>query len=123
VAFPDGVGGNLALDADPDWTYLTDGSSRVASYTIDRGRQFEFDKTDAGTATVSVNDRDGTLDPTNTTGPYFGKLEPLLQIRIELWNPVTLEYQTRFRGWIEDYDYSVDFAYQDADGDTQGVTG
>lgn len=113
---------SAALDTNPTWVYITDGSSRVGGYTVDRGRQFEFDKTDAGTAVVSVNDRDGTLDPTNTAGPYFGLLEPLLQIRIELWNPVDLIYQTRFRGWIEDYDYSVDFAYQDAGGTTHGVT-
>lgn len=118
VAFDD-----VALEPTPTWTYLTDSSSRVASYSIDRGRQFEFDKTDAGTAVVSVNDRDGTLDPTNTTGPYFGKIEPLLQIQIELWNPVALEYQTRFRGWIEDYDYVVQpFTHQDSGATTRGLT-
>ena len=118
VAFND-----TALETSPTWTYLTDGSSRVAKCSIDRGRQFEFDKTDAGTATVTVNDRDGTLDPTNTAGPYFGLIEPLLQIRVELWNPVTLEYQTRFRGWIEDYDYLLEpFTHQDADDNTVGLT-
>lgn len=123
VAFPDGVGGNLALDPSPIWTHLTDGSSRVASYSIDRGRQFEFDKTDAGTATININDRDGTLDPTNSAGPYFGKLEPLLQIKIDLWNPVALEYQTRFRGWIEDFNYDVaPFTHQVADESTVGLT-
>lgn len=118
VAFDD-----VALEPSPAWTYLNNGSSRVASYSIDRGRQFEFDKTDAGTATVKINDRDGTLDPTNTAGPYFGKLEPLLQIKIDLWNPVTLEYQTRFRGWIEDYTYQVEtFTHQDAADNTVGLT-
>lgn len=123
VAFPDGLGGNLALDATPVWTYLTADSSRVASYTIDRGRQFEFDKTDAGNATVTINDRDGTLDPTNSAGPYYGKIEPLLQIIIDLWNPVLSEYQTRFRGWIEDFTYTVaPFTHQDATGNTVGLT-
>jgi hypothetical protein len=112
-----------ALEAAPTWTYVTDGITRVAGYTIDRGRQFEFDKTDAGTATVSINDLDGTLDPTNSAGPYFGLIEPLLQIRIELWNPVTLQYFSRFRGWIEDYDYTVEpFTHQDGSGNTVGVT-
>lgn len=123
VAFPDGAGGNLALDPTPVWTYITEDSSRVASYTIDRGRQFEFDKTDAGSATVTVNDRDGTLDPTNSSGPYFGKIEPLLQIIIDLWNPVASEYQTRFRGWIEDFNYTVaPFTHQVADNSTVGLT-
>lgn len=118
VAFDD-----VALEPSPTWTYLTSGSSRVASYSIDRGRQFEFDKTDAGTATVHVNDRDGTLDPTNSAGAYYGKIEPLLQIILDLWNPVLLEYQTRFRGWIEDFDYFVEpFTHQDADDNTVGLT-
>jgi len=118
VAFNDG-----ALEPNPTWTYLTDTNSLVASYVIDRGRQFEFDKTDGGTARVSINDREGLLDPTNSSGPYYGLLEPLLQIRLELWNPVTLDYHTRFRGWIESYDYTVEpFTHQNAAGDTVGVT-
>jgi hypothetical protein len=118
VAFDDPT-----LDATPTWTYLTDTPNLVAGYEKQVGRQFEFDKTEAGTAKVTVLDRDGVLDPTNTTGPYYGLIEPLLQIQIELWNPITLDYHSRFRGFIEDYDYVVEpYTHQDSGGNTVGLT-
>lgn len=104
VAFNDG-----ALVAAPTWTDVTAlASSLVASYQIDRGRIFELDQTDSGTCTVQITDRDGLFDPTNPSGAYYGLLEPDLQVKIELWNPVLSEWQCRFRGWIEDFDYDLD---------------
>jgi hypothetical protein len=118
VAFDD-----VTLEPDPTWTYLTDTENLVAGYEIERGRQYEFDKVDTGSAKVTIYDRDGVLDPTLTTGPYFGKIEPLLQIQIELWNPVTETWSTRFRGFILEYDYSVDpSTHQDGDDNTVGVS-
>lgn len=118
VAFND-----VTLEPSPSWTDLTATDNLVAGYTIDRGRQFEFDKTDTGTATVKIFDQQGVLDPTNSAGPYYGLLEPLLQIKIELWDPVASAYSTRFRGFIEDFDYTIlPFVHQDAGGDTVGVT-
>jgi hypothetical protein len=111
------------LEPSPTWTYLTDTSNLVAGYEIDRGRQYEFDKTDTGTATVTLFDQDGVLDPTNASGPYFGKIDPLLQIKVDLWNPVISGWVERFRGFILEYDYSVQpWAYQDGSGNTVGVT-
>jgi hypothetical protein len=48
----------------------------VASYSIDRGRSFELDRTDTGTARVAINDTAGILDPTNSTGPYSARSSP-----------------------------------------------
>jgi hypothetical protein len=106
----------LALNADeptltwdPEWTFLDqDYPSLVTSYSIDRGRQYELDRTDGGRATVQIADRDGILDPTNTTGPYYGLIEPLLQAALCRWNPVTEEWDWRFRGFVEEMDYSFD---------------
>jgi hypothetical protein len=95
-----------ALEPSPTWTRLDDTANLVASYSIDRGRQFELDRTDGGSATVVINDIDGVLDPTNTTGPFYTKIEPLLQITLGRFNPVANEWQTRFRGFISEYDYS-----------------
>lgn len=126
-----GVGGvriglafdSTTLDPTPTWTYITETDSLVASYEITRGRQYEFDKTDTGTAKITINDRDGVLDPTNTTGPYFGLIEPLVQVQIELWNPVASEWSSRFRGFVEGYDYVVaPFTRQNTGGDTVGNT-
>lgn len=99
---------SLEWDATP-WTALDayDGVT-VAEYTIDRGRQTELDRTDAGNATVQIWDRAGVLDPTNAAGPFYGFLEPLRQIALRRYDPIADEWHTRFRGWIEDYDYSID---------------
>lgn len=95
------------------WTRIDDlDGVRVASYTIDRGRQVELDRTDAGRATIEIFDRDGVLDPTNAAGPYFGMIEPLLQVGLRRWNPIAEEWQTRFRGFIEDLDYAFDPSQQ-----------
>lgn len=102
VAFND-----VTLEPDPTWTYLTDEPNLVASFSIDRGRSFEMDQTDAGRATVMVNDVDGLLDPTNTGSPYYGLLEPLLQIILDLYDPYAETWTTIYRGYIEEFDYSV----------------
>jgi len=118
VAFNDAT-----LEPTPTWTYLTETPNLVAGYTIDRGRQYEFDKTDTGKAVVSIYDREGVLDPRNSLSPYNGLLEPLLQIQIELLNPVTDVWWVRYRGFIEDFDYGVEpFTHQNSSGDTVGLT-
>ncbi len=103
IAFDDG-----SLVANPTWTRIDDSRNLVASYTIDRGRQYELDRTDGGRALVRINDRNGVLDPTNPSGIYYGKIEPLLQITLGRYNPVLAEWQTRFRGFIAEYDYLFD---------------
>lgn len=100
--------GSSVLAASPTWSWITAHPSLVASFSIDRGRQYELDQTDAGRATVTIHDRDGVLDPTNADSPYNGQIEPMLQATLDLWNPVTSEYVTIFRGFIEDYDYDID---------------
>jgi len=97
------------LEWAPTWTRIDDiSSSLVASYTIDRGRQYEQDRTDTGRAVVQITDRHGLLDPTNTFGPFYGKIRPLLQAAICRWDPVAESWWTRFRGFIEDFDYVFD---------------
>lgn len=98
-----------ALDWDVTWTALDqEHPNLVTSYEIDRGRQFEFDQTEGGRATVQVLDPDGILDPTNASGPYYGQLEPSLQAALARYNPITEDWHTRFRGFIEDFDYTYD---------------
>jgi hypothetical protein len=97
-----------ALTVDPDWTPLDDTPNLVAGYQIDRGRQYELDKTDTGRATVTINDIDGVLDPTNPTGPYTGSIVPLTPAIIRRRNPVTDTWHTRYRGFVEDYQYEFD---------------
>lgn len=100
----------------PEWTAIDqEYPNLVASYQIDRGRQFELDRTDTGRATVEISDKDGILDPTNTAGPFYGadpsgilKLAPLRQVMLRRYNPVADAWETRFRGFIEDLTYALD---------------
>jgi hypothetical protein len=116
VTLPDPPDGRLllafrpdqTLDFTPTWTRIDSHPSLVTSYTIDRGRQLEMDRTDTGRATVQIADTDGILDPTNPDGPYFGQIEPLIQAMIGRRNPINGTWYTRFRGWVEELDYSFD---------------
>lgn len=112
----DGMAGRFLLAFDQgalewdeaEWTRIDAYDSLVTSYTIDRGRQYELDRTDTGRATVTIADRDGILDPRNHAGPFFGKINPLIQARLGRRNPVTGEWTTRYRGFVEEYDYQFD---------------
>lgn len=101
VAFND-----TTFEENPEWTFLTALESvRAASYTIDKGKQDEQAQVGATQVVINLFDRDGTLDPTKTEGPYYGLIDALLQVRIELFNPVTNTWHSRFRGFIQDLDY------------------
>lgn len=127
-----GVGGiriGIALDdptlePDPVWTYLTDHATYgtlFARYEIDRSKSDEFQLTDTGKATATVVDREGLLDSTNTNSPLFGKIDTFLQIQFELLNPVDDTYYSRYRGFIDNYDYVVNSIYRNEAGDVVGL--
>jgi hypothetical protein len=117
VAFND-----AALEPSPTWTYLTATEGLVAGYEKNVGRSSEFDRVDTGTCVVTIVDREGVLDPTNSAGPYYGLIQSNLQIQVELLNPVDDTYYTRFRGHIDEYDYDVDDStHLDVNGDPVGV--
>lgn len=104
-----------ALTWAADFTWLDqEYENLVVSYQIDRGRQFELDRTDVGRATVRVADKNGILDPTNTNSPFWDsgtsstKIQPLTQAILGRWNPVANAWKPRFRGFVEEYDYTWD---------------
>ena len=92
------------LDADPR---VGPAAYRVAGITIDRGRQSELDKTDAGTAQVVIMDRSGDFDPTWSGGAFYNKMNSNLQIMLQIHDPVTDTWYTRFRGFIEKWTYQL----------------
>jgi hypothetical protein len=57
---------------------------------------------------VQINDRDGVLDPTNASGPYYGDIDTDIQAVLCRWNPVAAEWDQRFRGFVDDWDYDFD---------------
>lgn len=91
------------LEPEPDWTGLdTTYPSLVSGYTIDRGRSFELDRCDTGRAVVTIQDREGLLDPTNPDG--LG-VEVLQQAALCRYDPEADLWRYRFRGFVEGLEY------------------
>lgn len=107
---------NNPLDANPSYTYLTSlAGVSVQRVTTKRGRADERSKISVGTATITGIDTTGVLDPTNTTGAYYGPdgtygnpLDPVRQAIIEIQNPVTLAWSAIFQGFVGDWTYTLD---------------
>lgn len=70
---------NDPYDADPDWEEIT---SYVRDVSISRGRSDDYSQFPAGTASLTLNNRNRVFDPFNTSSPYAGKLLPRKQIKI-----------------------------------------
>jgi len=114
-ADPSTIGGisiafsSSALAAIPTWTRIdTITGVNIQSWEIKRGRPTERDKTEIGTATISGIDTAGIFDPTNSSSPYFGLLDPVKQVAINLVNPTDSSTSTLFRGFVSDWNYEID---------------
>lgn len=81
----------------------TDVTSYVRSVSLRRGRSKETEKFDAGRATVVLDNRARTFDPSYTAGPYYGSLKPRKAVTIDV------EGQRVYTGQVEDWnlDYTV----------------
>jgi hypothetical protein len=53
-----------------------------------RGRQYELDQIQPGTASTVLSNTTGTLDPANTGGPFYGHIQPFQPVRRRaMWPP------------------------------------
>jgi len=80
-----------------------DVTSQVTEVNIRRGRDRVFDTYEAGTAVIRLLDMTGDLNPQNASGPYYGDILPLRQVRISTSYSGTNYYL--FSGYITSYDY------------------
>ena len=87
-------------------TYLP--VSGVQGWNSDRGREYELDKTQAGTVVVNVIDPDGMYDPTNPNSPVFGLIGPLSPAQVVSVNPVTKVTEPVLTGFVESWNYVFD---------------
>ena len=79
-------------------------TNEVLRASIRRGRNRILNKFEAGNAIVEIRDDNGDFNPSNTSGPYYGKLVPLRKIRIFAdYNGVRYFL---FSGFITSYDTS-----------------
>lgn len=61
-----------------------DVSSYLRAVRTNRGRQTELSSIAPGTMSVTVSNGGRVFDPSNTAGPYYGKLTPMRRIRLSV---------------------------------------
>jgi len=71
--------GATMLDGTPTWT---DVSAYVRNTTVNRGRPTITGRFAAGTATLTLDNRDGRFNPENTAGAYYPDLQIGIPVRI-----------------------------------------
>jgi len=79
----------------------TDVSDFVRGVSTRRGRNHELGKTQAGVATVLLDNRDRRFDPTYATGPYYPNVIPMRHFRIR-GTYASTTYPI-FYGFVEDW--------------------
>jgi hypothetical protein len=99
---------NAPLDDPVTWTRIDNlDGIHVESVSVHRGRANERDKTTPGTVTIQGVDTKGILDPTNTSGPYYGNLVPVKQAAVTLYNPQAKTWNWLFRGYIDTISHTL----------------
>lgn len=86
----------------PEWHDI---SGELRSGVVSRGRSRELDRVQAGTATLTLNNRTRQFDPMFRDGPHFGNVRPMRRLRIRArWRgtiyPLFLGYTT---SWTQNY--------------------
>jgi hypothetical protein len=79
-------------------------TNEVLRASVRRGRNRILNKFEAGTATIEIRDDNGDFNPSNTSGPYYGKLIPLRKVRV-FADYDSVRYYL-FSGFITSYDTS-----------------
>jgi hypothetical protein len=61
---------------------IVDVSDQISSIQIKRGRNPQADQFQTGTLSFRIVDQQGDFNPLNTSGPYYGLLNPMVKIQI-----------------------------------------
>ena len=61
------------------WLDIT---SYVQAVNITRGRSRELDKFEAGSFSITLNNRSRAFDPTYTSSPFYGYVVPRRRVRV-----------------------------------------
>ena len=84
----------------PVWVNL--GSDRVRDFSVTRGRESELQDFDAGTATITLSNRDRAFDPTYSSSPYYPNVRPRNRCWLRAqFNGATYDL---FKGYVDSYD-------------------
>jgi len=80
---------------------IVDVSSQVDRVEISRGRNAQSDQFQTGTLTLRIVDQNGDFNPMNTSGPYYGLLDPMRKVTISGTSGATT--YPMFSGYITGY--------------------
>ncbi|MFD7016144.1 hypothetical protein [Streptomyces sp. NPDC059928] len=85
----DGWGSYWTATASAPWDRYVELTPGTRGRTgIQRGRQYELDQVRAAELSTTVKNGDGSLDPLNTSGPYYGHIAPYQPWRKRaMWPP------------------------------------
>lgn len=61
---------------------IVDVSDQISSIQIKRGRNAQADQFQTGTLSLRIVDQAGDFNPLNTSGPFYGLLNPMVKIQI-----------------------------------------
>jgi len=92
------LGTNVLADAT---AVIVDVSSQVDRVEISRGRNAQSDQFQTGTLTLRIVDQNGDFNPMNTSGPYYGLLDPMRKVTISGTSGATT--YPMFSGYITGY--------------------
>ena len=80
---------------------IVDISSQVDRVEIARGRNAQADQFQTGTLSLRIVDQNGDFNPMNTSGPYYGLLDPMRKVTISGTSAVGT--YPMFSGYITGY--------------------
>lgn len=72
----------VAATAEPTAGQWIDVSDYLRAHEVNRGRQRELARIEAGTATFLLSNADRRFDPEHAAGPYYGKILPNVHVRL-----------------------------------------
>ena len=102
----DPVYGILDTDALGDSaSTIVDVSDVVQLVNITRGRNALSDVFQTGTLGLRIADQTGAFNPSNTSSPYYGLLQPLRKVTITATDPSTSITHPLFAGYITGYNF------------------
>lgn len=104
-----------------DWTDVstyvqTAGDNGAGPMVIQRGKQFELNRTEAGECRLSLSNVDRRFEPEYSGSPYYPFVLPMRRLRVTATDTVPTTY-TRFYGYIEDFPFV--YNHQGTDGIVQ----
>ncbi len=84
-------------------SFFTDVTSYVLGVDVNRSRSRDIAAFGSGSANFVLDNISARFDPTNASGPYYGGIEPLMEVRIDATTDGGSNYKDIFSGFVNDW--------------------